>query len=137
MSNDQRLVDTNVIVRYLAEDHERHVRIAHRLFAACDRGEVSLVLTSPVLAECVYVLASFYRYSRTNIVEALTTVVTSPGVINDDAGIALDALQRYGQSKAHFVDCFIAATAAARKYKVASFDTDFHQFDDVEVKLEA
>lgn len=55
----RRLVDTNLIVRHLVQDHERHAKVAGRLFDACDRGEVVIVVLPAVLAECVFVLDSF------------------------------------------------------------------------------
>jgi predicted nucleic-acid-binding protein len=36
--------------------------------------------------------------------------------------IHLDALNRYEGTKAHFVDCLIAATAATKHVPVATFD---------------
>jgi predicted nucleic acid-binding protein len=50
----RRLIDTNLIVRYLVQDHEKHARIAGRLFDACDRGELTIVVLPEVLAECVF-----------------------------------------------------------------------------------
>ena len=36
----RRLVDTNLIVRYLVQDHEKHAKAAGKLFDTCDRGDV-------------------------------------------------------------------------------------------------
>ena len=47
-------MDTNVIVRYLVQDHAAHARAAGRLFEACDRGDVTLVLLPAAVAECVF-----------------------------------------------------------------------------------
>jgi predicted nucleic acid-binding protein len=63
----QRLVDTNVIVRYLVQDHDKHARAAGKLFDACDRGDVVIVVLPVVLAECVFVLESFYGHPRAAI----------------------------------------------------------------------
>jgi predicted nucleic acid-binding protein len=49
----QRLIDTNLIVRYLVQDHDRNARVARRLFDACDRGDVVIVVLPVVLAESV------------------------------------------------------------------------------------
>jgi predicted nucleic acid-binding protein len=59
----RRLVDTNLIVRYLVQDHDKHARAAGKLFDACDRGEVVIVVLPVVLAECVFVQESFYRWN--------------------------------------------------------------------------
>lgn len=123
----QRLVDTNLIVRYLVQDHEKHARAAGRLFDACDRGDVVVVVLPVVLAECVFVLESFYGHPRADIASALGRLISSPGVEISEVTIHLDALNRYKETKAHFVDCLIAATAVANNLTVASFDQDFRR----------
>ena len=131
----RRLVDTNLIVRYLVQDHEKHANAAGKLFDACDRGDVVIVVLPTVLAECVFVLESFYEHPRGDIASALGRLISSPGV-EIDATINLDALDRYRKTKVHFVDCLIAATAATENMPVASFDQDFQKFTDVRVETE-
>lgn len=134
--NKRRLVDTNLIVRHLVQDHEKHAKVAGRLFDACDRGEVVIVVLPAVLAECVFVLDSFYQHSRADIASALGTLISSPGIEVKEEAIHLDALDRYRKSKVHFVDCLIAATASAENTPVASFDQDFRKFADVRVETQ-
>ncbi len=74
----RRLVDTNLIVRYLVQDHERHAKAAGKLFDACDRNDVVIVVLPAVLAECVFVLESFYEHPRADIAAALSTLISSP-----------------------------------------------------------
>lgn len=132
----RRLVDTNLIVRYLVQDHEKHAKAAGRLFDACDRGDVVIVVLPAVLAECVFVLESFYEHPRGDIASALGRLISSPCVEIDGAAIHLDALDRYRKTKVHFVDCQIAATAATENTPVASFDQDFRKFTDVRVEIQ-
>jgi len=73
-------VDTNLIVRYLVQDHDKHARAAGKLFVPCDRGEVVIVLLPIVLAECVSVLESFYGHPRADIAPVLVHLISSPGV---------------------------------------------------------
>ena len=131
----RRLVDTNLIVRYLVQDHEKHAKAAGKLFDACDRGDVVIVVLPAVLAECVFVLESFYEHPRGDIASALGRLISSPGV-EIDAAIHLDALDRYRKTKVHFVDCLIAATAATEDMPVASFDLDFRKFTNVRVETD-
>ena len=133
----QRLVDTNLIVRYLVQDHDKHARAAGKLFDACDRGDVGIVVLPVVLAECLFVLESFYKHPRTDIASALGRLISSPGVEISEVTIHLDALNRYKRTKAHFVDCLIAATAVAKNVSVATFDQDFRKFVDVRVETES
>jgi len=134
--SEPRLVDTNLIVRYLVQDHEKHARAAGKLFDACDRGELVIVVLPVVLAECVFVLESFYGHPRSEIASALMRLISSPGIAVTDGTVHLDALHRYKETKAHFVDCLLAATAVAQKLPVSRFDQDFRKFADVRVKTE-
>ena len=132
----RRLVDTNLIVRYLVQDHEKHAKAAGKLFEACDRGDVVIVVLPAVLAECVFVLESFYEHTRGDISSALGRLISSPGVEIGGTPIHLDALERYRKTKVHFVDCLLAATAAAEDTPVATFDQDFRKFADVRVETQ-
>jgi predicted nucleic-acid-binding protein len=132
----RRLVDTNLIVRHLVQDDARNGKIAAKLFAACDHGELTLVVLAEVVAESVFVLESFYKYPRAAIARVLAALFSSPGVELTDLATHLDALERYRISKMHFVDCTIAATAAAHGLPVATFDSGFKKFPDITVDLD-
>jgi predicted nucleic-acid-binding protein len=133
---NRRLIDTNLIVRYLVQDHEKHAKVAGGLFDACDHGQLTIVVLPAVLAECVFVLESFYERSRADIASALSRLISSPGIEINEAAIHMDALNRYRKTNAHFVDCLIAATAVAEDTPVATFDQDFRKFGDVAVETE-
>jgi predicted nucleic acid-binding protein len=135
MSN-RRIVDTNVIVRYLVQDSPKQAAAANRLFEACDRGEVTVVVLPAVAAECVFVLESFYEHTRADISLVMAGLLGSPGIEVPDLEVHLDALDRYRNSKLHFVDCVIAATAASNGVPVATFDREFKRFPDVRVEIE-
>ena len=51
MKAPDRLVDTNLIVRHLVQDHKEHSKVASLLFATSDAGRLSLVVLPTVLAE--------------------------------------------------------------------------------------
>ena len=76
----RRLVDTNLIVQYLVQDRDKDARAAGKLFDACDRGDLVIVVLPTVLAECVSVLESFYGHSRADIASALGRLISSPGI---------------------------------------------------------
>lgn len=130
------LIDTNLIVRYLVQDNEKQARIAGRFFEACDRGELTIVILPVVLAECVFVLESFYAHPRPAIASALSALISSARIQIDSPAIHRDALDRFRKTKAHFVDCVIAANSAADNIAVASFDRDFRKFPDIRVETQ-
>lgn len=134
--SQSRLVDTNLIVRHLTQDHPKHAVIADKLFDACDRGLLTLVMLPTVLAECIFVLESFYELPRDRISAALSALISSPGIEIDDQPMHLDALDRYVRlTKLHFVDCTIAASAIQRKIAVATFDAGLQKVAGIKIDL--
>jgi len=132
----RRIIDTNLIVRHLVQDNEKLASVAGRLFDACDRGQIGIVVLPSVLAECVFVLESFYEHPRRDIASALSRLISSPGMEITDTEVHLDALDRFARTKVHFVDCLIAAAATSENIPVASFDQDFRKFSDIRVEIE-
>jgi predicted nucleic-acid-binding protein len=130
------LVDTNLIVRYLVQDNERQARAAEQIFGACDDGLVIAEVLPVVLAECVFVLESFYEHARADIADALTRLITSPGIEIEASALHVDALHRYATTSVHFIDCSLAATAADKNKAVATFDKGFRKFRDVRTYAE-
>jgi predicted nucleic-acid-binding protein len=118
------------------QDNEKHAQVAGKLFAACDRGELALIILPVVLAECVFVLESFYAHPRADIASALGLLISRPGVEISDRAIQLDALDRYRRTKVHFVDCVIAAAAVAGDMPIATFDQDLRKFPDAFIQIE-
>jgi predicted nucleic acid-binding protein len=122
------LLDTNVVIRFLTGDHATHSPRSRNLFARAAAGEISLVLTDLALAECAWVLQSFYSLDRAAIAAALKGVIESTGVKVQNKAILVNALRNFAQTSVNFVDAYHAAVAEAESIAIASFDRDFDQF---------
>ena len=76
-------------------------------------------------------LDSFYQTGREQIAEGLRKVLLSAGIRCVKQDEMLDALQRVASTECDFLDCDLAALAAASGDHVATFDKEFDQFDDI------
>lgn len=130
---DTYLLDTNVLIRFLRQDHPTMGPAARGLFQAAARGEVRLLLEESIVAEAVYVLQSVYKQSRADIADALQALVRrAPAIQTDRPAVLNDALDRYRrQSQVDFADALLAALAVEKQIPVASFDRDLDRFSDV------
>lgn len=124
MNPPRCLVDTNVVIRHLVQDQPAQSQAATRLFAECDAGKLTVVFLEPVIAECVFVLESFYRHPRPAIAAALVQLLAAPGIKVAPVRDLSAAFSRYAGSGLHFVDCLLAAAAAAAQLPVATFDAE-------------
>jgi len=100
-------LDTNVIVRYLAQDDARQAAAATRLIegslSAEERGFVSIV----TLAEVVWVMSSNYRAARAAVAEIVEGLLTAPQLTIERADVVWRALRAYRDSKTDFSDALI------------------------------
>lgn len=117
-----RALDTNVLVRYLAQDDAKQSALATRLLeeqlSGGDRGFISLV----VVLETVWVMESRYDADATTISDILDDLLQAPTLEVQDAAAVRDAVRRYRQGGVDLHDCLIVALATARKCRVLTFD---------------
>jgi predicted nucleic-acid-binding protein len=115
-------LDTNVLVRYLAQDDPRQSAIATRVLeselSATERGYVSLV----VLLETVWVMESRYAADAATVAAIVDDLLQTPSLEVQDGHAVKDAVQRYRQGGVDLHDCLIVALAASRKARVLTFD---------------
>lgn len=96
--------------------------MAARATAALVESE-KLLLSDVVLAECVYVLESFYEVERTRVTELMRAAMALPSVAVVDASLLLRTLEVYELDGLHFVDAYLVASSEATGVgSVMSFD---------------
>lgn len=101
-------LDTNVVVRYLAQDDARQAAAATRLIEGSLSAEVRGFISIMTLAEVLWVLASNYRVNRAALAEVVEGLLTAPQLTVDRAECVWRALHAYRDSKADFSDALIA-----------------------------
>lgn len=112
-------VDTNVLIRHLTGDPPD---LAARATAVLASGE-RLLLTDLVLAECVYVLESYYEVARARVAELTRSAIALPAIEALDPGTLLRALEVYELDRLDFAEAYLVAQAEATGiYEVLSFD---------------
>jgi predicted nucleic-acid-binding protein len=74
------VIDTNLLVRYLTEDDPSKANDVKRLLLRAAQDEIRLLIPSVVIAELVWVLQSFYKLERREIVPLLKAILHTHGV---------------------------------------------------------
>jgi predicted nucleic-acid-binding protein len=105
-------LDTNVLVRYVAQDDEKQSAIASELiegFTPAAPGFIALVS----IVELVWVLQSSYKASKEEIITVLETLLRTRELSIENAEIIWQAIRRFSESNADFADCLIERSAHA------------------------
>jgi predicted nucleic-acid-binding protein len=96
--------------------------MAARATRALANGE-RLLLADLVLAECVYVLESFYEVERVRIAEMMRAALALQSIAVVDEAMLLRALEVYEVERLDFAEAYLIATAEATGVDaVMSFD---------------
>ena len=96
------------------------------------RGPGPLLLTDLVLAECVYVLESFYEVERSRVAELMRAAIALPSIETVDADLLLRALAVYEVDRLDFAEAYLVALAEASGVgQIVSFDRSIDRVDTI------
>lgn len=110
----KKLIDANVILRYLLGDHPEMSKEARQII---EDGAFTL---PEVLAEVVYVLKGVYQVERTEIGRTLIEFLDEISIDHQDA--VCEALSLFSETSLDFVDCILIARHQVLGDNVVSFD---------------
>ena len=86
-------------------------------------GKERLLLADLVLAECVYVLESFYEVERERVATLMRAALGMPSISVLDKPLLLRALEVYELDRLDFAEAYLVASAEATDVgQVLSFD---------------
>jgi predicted nucleic acid-binding protein len=118
-------IDSNLILRYLLGDSDSDK--TERLL----KEKKELLLTDVTIAEIIWVLDSFYKWGRENIVDAIASLVDLDSIYSDKE-LILIALGLFKKHNIDYIDAYIAANIIRDgSGRVYSFDRDFDKIPDI------
>lgn len=126
----QRMIDTNIILRYLVGDGEDQAEKARDLFRCAADGKVILLIAEVVFIEAVHVLSRYYKTQPEHIAKALKGLIRLPGVeTTTPVSVLTKALDDFVRIGVPWPDALIAAHAYESGIsEVYSFDGHFDKF---------
>ena len=105
-------IDTNVLVRYIAQDDPVQSKLASRLVEHECGPTTPGYISHVTLVELVWVSESCYGSNRAEIAEILRRILGIRHLVIQEAEVAWKALRSFETCTADFADCLIERTAA-------------------------
>ncbi|MBU2603172.1 MAG: PIN domain-containing protein [Actinobacteria bacterium] len=135
--SDLLFVDTNVFLRFLTNDVPEQADAAEALFRRAAAGEVGLVTNTIVVAEIVWVLESYYRLTRPDVMERALAVAHMDGLALPESDIITEALLEYAESNVDFIDAYNAGWIRHRGLRrIATFDQKhYSRFEGLAIQM--
>jgi len=134
------LVDTNVIIRYLVEHHDKiqsKFKGVFSFFPKVERGEIKIELCELVLFESFFVLTKLYEVPQKEAADKLSGIISFKGVIMPDKPLILSCLKILLTEKIDLVDAYLLAFSKKKNIKrIYSFDGDLSKrgLDTIDIK---
>jgi predicted nucleic-acid-binding protein len=105
-------LDTNVLVRYLMQDDARQAAQATKLLESLTPEAPGFVPIVTVV-EFVWVLSSCFDLQRSEVVQALDSLLRTKELVVERVEVVWKALRHFRHGSADFADSLIARSAAA------------------------
>ncbi|MCL2223640.1 MAG: PIN domain-containing protein [Defluviitaleaceae bacterium] len=112
-----RIVDANVILRYVLDDH---LDLSQRARKIIDDNIVEVPVE--VLSEVVYVLSSVYNADRNDIHMALRNFFEKTSCILPHHEAILKGLEFFAENRLDFVDCLLVGYQCVEAAEIYTFD---------------
>jgi predicted nucleic-acid-binding protein len=124
------LLDTNVIIRFLLSDKVSDYKNLYSFFKALEEGEIRIELKLIVLFQAIFVLKSFYKVSKEEIVECMLKLLSYKGLRIIEKKIVNRMLEIWRDKNLEIVDCYlIACLEGDAQNLLYSYDHDFDRFN--------
>lgn len=123
-----KLVDTNLIIRFLLKDNLTQAEAAKKILTQSDQD---LILTDIAVAEIVWVLQSIYKLKKQEVVEKLLKVLELRSLIANFS-LFTNSLIIYQNHNISFVDAYLIAYCEQEKLEgIYSFDADLDKIKEI------
>jgi predicted nucleic-acid-binding protein len=124
------LLDTNVLVRFLTCDKSKRYRSLYIFFESLEYGKMQVELKLIVLFQVCFVLKSFYKVPKTDIVTGIMNLFEYKGIIIKDKKNIRRMMGIWRDNTLDIVDCYlIACLEGDTQNLVYSYDHDFDKFE--------
>ena len=123
------LLDTNVLIRFFTGDKNKKYRNLYSFFESLESGEMRVEMKLIVLFQVIYVLKSFYKVPKKEIVSGLTDLLKYKGITIKQKKIVQRALNLWCEKNVEIVDCYLVACLEKDAQSIIySYDRDFDKF---------
>lgn len=126
--------DTNIFIRFFADDMPEQTKISKKILKGLLEDKYELYVCNLVFAEIVYVLESYYKLDKKDILEKMFAILKFKNLVVENKSIIIEALEIYNDKNIDFTDAYMACHARkAGCNRLFSFDKDFTKVNFLEI----
>lgn len=124
-------IDTNIFLRSIVKEDESAYEDCKNLILDLEENKLQAKTSHLVLSEVVWVLKSFYDFTKEEIVVATQNIPSLEGLSFSENFNRDIAIQIFKKNNIKFIDAMIVSHSKIldKEMKIISYDQDFNQLD--------
>lgn len=122
-------IDTNVLLRFLLKDVPKQAEVARKKFQEAKQTKTQLSVSQIVIFEVVFALTRVYKFDKSDIVEAIKSLLGAEFLKIQDREVFGPALSLFTKRNISLADCFIVAFSKFNKAPLFTFDKDLAKLE--------
>lgn len=111
-------IDTNYFLRFLLKDVDHQHNAVKNLFLDASEGKTNLITSTIVFFEIYWVLVSFYKKNKNELVEALQKILKLTFIELKEREILMSSLILFHNTNLDLEDCYNIYFAKTQKVQV-------------------
>lgn len=116
-------IDTNYFLRFFLADNHKQSKKVKELFVSAAEGKSKIFTSNIVIFEIFWVLSSYYRKNKSEIISTLEKILALEFIEVDDRAVFVRALTLFQKRSLSLEDCYHLSFASFKKAKsFATFD---------------
>lgn len=123
-----KVIDANIIIRFLVSDQEEKIEKIKKLF---EDGKEKLILTDVTVAEIIWVLSSYYKQEKEEIVEEIISLLEVPTVVSNKS-LLTQALSYFREYPIDYIDAYLLAYTKENNLQgIVSYDKSIDKVKEI------
>jgi predicted nucleic acid-binding protein len=123
----EKVLDANIIIRFLIDDDKEKADAIEKLL----RSDQILILTDVTISEIIWVLSSYYKEIKKEIVKKITALINLPS-IKCNKKLIVTALSFFEKYNIDWIDAYLAAYTKENDLKeIYSYDLDLDKIKSI------
>lgn len=126
----KNLLDTNLIIRFLVDDDPKKVAKVEKLLK--DQNNQNILLDT-VIAEIIWVLSSYYKLSKIDVIEKITALIHVDSIDCNEVLINR-AMTLWQENNISYIDAYLAGVAQLGNITLYTYDKSLSSIPAIVVK---
>jgi uncharacterized protein len=115
-------VDANAFLRFLLNDIPEQKKEFEKLLNLAKASKIKLNVPQIIIFEINFSLQKYYKFSKSEVVDKLQTIIETPYLRIQDGEALRDAVILYSQNDLSLTDCFLYIKAKEKDAELFTFD---------------